>query len=106
MADGDLSGGEGRGELKEHNRDYSNAVTLYMKAGLPAKAARILMTHEVSYPPTSTYHHLVKMCVCVCVRAFVCVCVRVCVLMSDAHLLSCDRTLHLSNQLWNLWLLH
>jgi intraflagellar transport protein 172 len=37
---------EKAGELKEHNRDYSNAVTLYMKAGLPAKAARILMTHE------------------------------------------------------------
>ena len=42
------SGQEERaGELKEHSGDLPSAVSLYMKAGLPAKAARILMSHEV-----------------------------------------------------------
>ena len=38
---------ERAGELKEQNGELSSAVSLYMKAGLPAKAARILMSHEV-----------------------------------------------------------
>ena len=46
------SGQEERaGELKEQNRDYSSAINLYMKAGLPAKAAQILMNHEVNTHP-------------------------------------------------------
>lgn len=42
---------ERAGELKEQNGEHSSAVSLYMKAGLPAKAARILMSNEVCCLP-------------------------------------------------------
>ena len=36
------------GELKEHEGDDMAAINLYMKAGLPARAARTVCNREVS----------------------------------------------------------
>ena len=43
---------EQAGEWKERQGDFMAAITLYMKAGLPSKAARLVMQEKV--------------CVCVC----------------------------------------
>ncbi|XP_078598147.1 intraflagellar transport protein 172 homolog [Branchiostoma floridae x Branchiostoma japonicum] len=37
---------EKAGEVKENEGDYIAAINLYMKAGLPAKAARLVTSHE------------------------------------------------------------
>ncbi len=36
------------GELKEREGDYMAAINLYMKAGMPARAARLATSREVS----------------------------------------------------------
>jgi len=36
-------------ELKEREGDYMAAINLYMKAGMPARAARLVANHEVSW---------------------------------------------------------
>ena len=38
---------ERAGELREKEGDLRSAISLYLKAGLPAKAARLVMHHEV-----------------------------------------------------------
>ena len=38
---------ERAGEVREAQGDLTGAVGLYMKAGLPAKAAHLVMQHEV-----------------------------------------------------------
>ena len=35
-------------ELKEREGDYMAAINLYMKAGMPARAARLITSREVS----------------------------------------------------------
>ena len=35
------------GEVREEEGDLSTAMSLYMKAGLPARAAHLVMQHEV-----------------------------------------------------------
>ena len=35
------------GELKEREGDYMAAINLYMKAGMPARAARLATSREV-----------------------------------------------------------
>ena len=35
-------------QLKEKEEDYLAAINLYMKAGLPARAARVATSREVS----------------------------------------------------------
>ena len=35
------------GELKEREGDLISAVSLYLKGGLPAKAAQLVLQHEV-----------------------------------------------------------
>ena len=37
------------GELKEREGDLISAVSLYLKGGLPAKAAQLVLQHEVCY---------------------------------------------------------
>ena len=37
------------GELKEGEGDYMAAINLYMKAGMPARAARVVTNHEVRF---------------------------------------------------------
>lgn len=37
-------------EMKENDGDYEGAVELYLKGGLPAKAASIMMNYAVNYP--------------------------------------------------------
>ena len=39
---------ERAGEVREAQGDLTGAVGLYMKAGLPAKAAHLVMQHEVT----------------------------------------------------------
>ena len=39
---------EKAGEMKEREEDYLAAINLYMKAGLPARAARLATSREVS----------------------------------------------------------
>ncbi|XP_015754892.1 PREDICTED: intraflagellar transport protein 172 homolog [Acropora digitifera] len=46
---------EKAGEVKEREGNYSEAVNLYLKAGLPAKAARLAMSQEV----IDKYHYQV-----------------------------------------------
>ena len=41
--------------MKEREGNYSEAVNLYLKAGLPAKAARLAMSQEV----IDKYHYQV-----------------------------------------------
>ena len=36
--------------MKEREGNYSEAINLYLKAGLPAKAARLAMSREVRLP--------------------------------------------------------
>ena len=38
---------EKAGEMKEREEDYLAAINLYMKAGLPARAARLATSREV-----------------------------------------------------------
>lgn len=38
---------EKAGEVREREGDLGSAITLYMKAGLPAKAAKLVMHHQV-----------------------------------------------------------
>ena len=38
---------ERAGEMREKEGDLRSAISLYLKAGLPAKAARLVMHHEV-----------------------------------------------------------
>ena len=48
---------EGRaGELKEQEGDYMAAINLYMKAGMPARAARLATSREVSRLPFLQNH--------------------------------------------------
>ncbi|XP_071962115.1 intraflagellar transport protein 172 homolog [Antedon mediterranea] len=42
----DTSQEEKAGEMKENNNDYHAAINLYMKAGMPARAARLVTSHE------------------------------------------------------------
>jgi len=54
---------EGRaGELKEREGDDMAAINLYMKAGLPARAARTVCSRDVSIrlPPTTLYIHVIS----------------------------------------------
>lgn len=37
---------EKAGELKENERDFHAAINLYMKASMPARAARLVTTNE------------------------------------------------------------
>ena len=37
------------GELKEREGDLISAVSLYLKGGLPAKAAQLVLQYEVRY---------------------------------------------------------
>lgn len=37
---------EKAGEVKENEGDYTGAVNLYLKAGLPAKAARLVLSRN------------------------------------------------------------
>ena len=39
---------EKAGEMKEREEDYLAAINLYMKAGLPARAARLATSRDVS----------------------------------------------------------
>ena len=41
---------EKAGEMKEREEDYLAAINLYMKAGLPARAARLATSREVPIP--------------------------------------------------------
>ena len=43
---------EKAGEVREREGDLLSAITLYMKAGLPAKAAKLVSQHKVCPPPT------------------------------------------------------
>lgn len=40
---------EQAGEVKEREGDYIAAISLYMKAGLPARAARLAASREVGH---------------------------------------------------------
>ena len=40
---------EKAGEMKEREEDYLAAINLYMKAGLPARAARLATSREVHF---------------------------------------------------------
>jgi len=42
------------GELKEQEGDDMAAINLYMKAGLPARAARAVSSRDVSLHPVCT----------------------------------------------------
>lgn len=37
-------------EVKEEEGDYIHAITLYLKGGLPAKAANVVFTYNMSFP--------------------------------------------------------
>ena len=39
------------GEVREKEGDYLGAVNLYMKGGLPTRAAKLIATHSVSNHP-------------------------------------------------------
>jgi len=39
------------GEVREKEGDYLGAVNLYMKGGLPTRAAKLIATHTVSIHP-------------------------------------------------------
>ena len=39
------------GEVREKEGDYLGAVNLYMKGGLPTRAAKLMATHTVSIHP-------------------------------------------------------
>ena len=46
--------------MKEREGNYSEAINLYLKAGLPAKAARLAMSREVHPPVLALGSCLVK----------------------------------------------
>lgn len=51
---------EKAGEVRETQGDLLAAITLYMKAGLPAKAAKLVSQHQVNPDlalPWNTYCH-------------------------------------------------
>lgn len=44
---------EKAGEVREREGDLMAAITLYMKAGLPAKAAKLISQHQVCNSPST-----------------------------------------------------
>ncbi len=50
---------EKAGESRERDGDLLSAITLYMKAGLPAKAAKIVMQHKVKI---NVHEHIFLLC--------------------------------------------
>lgn len=38
------------GEVKENEGDFLTAITFYLKAGLPARAANVVMNYNIDYP--------------------------------------------------------
>lgn len=40
---------ERAGKVREREGDLAAAITLYMKAGLPGKAAKLISQHQVSW---------------------------------------------------------
>lgn len=41
---------EKAGEIKENEGDYNNAIQLYLKGGIPAKAANVVYNCNSSFP--------------------------------------------------------
>ena len=41
---------EKAGEIKEEEGDYNTAIALYLKGGIPAKAANVVYNSNVSFP--------------------------------------------------------
>ena len=52
------------GELREKEGDLHSAISLYLKSGLPARAARLVMQHEVRQilRSTNSYLHICTYC--------------------------------------------
>lgn len=48
---------EKAGEVREREGDLLAAITLYMKAGLPAKAAKLVAQHQVNPQPRLSIPH-------------------------------------------------